>query len=38
MPVALLSEACLRPLNCWDRGFESRSWHGCYCVYCALCR
>jgi hypothetical protein len=29
----------LRPLGCWDRGFESRSEHGCFvsCVYMLCC-
>jgi hypothetical protein len=34
---------CLRPLEHWDRGFESHSRHGCLCAFilcscCPLCR
>jgi hypothetical protein len=25
---------CLRPLERWDRGFESHSRHGCLCLFC----
>jgi hypothetical protein len=24
---------CLRPLECWSRGFESHSRHGCLCAF-----
>ena len=27
----------LRPLNCWDHGFESRSNHGCSSVEFVVC-
>jgi len=27
----------LRPLACWDCGFESRRWHGCLSVVSVVC-
>jgi hypothetical protein len=31
--VVVRSEAWSWPVGCWDRGFESRSWHGCLSAY-----
>jgi len=32
------NRAVLRqPLDCWDRGFESRWWHGCSSFVCMQC-
>jgi hypothetical protein len=31
--LAVWDVSCLRLLECWDRGFESHSRHGCLCVY-----
>ena len=27
----------LRPLACWDCGFESRRWHGCRSLVSVVC-
>ena len=27
----------LRPLTCWDCGFESRRWHGCLSLVSVVC-
>jgi hypothetical protein len=37
IPVAALSEACLRPLACWDCGFESLREYGCLFIVSVVC-
>jgi hypothetical protein len=32
-----LTESVLQPLDCWDRGFESRWWHGCSSLVFVVC-
>jgi hypothetical protein len=42
-PTSLRSMNCLHSLELWDRGFESKSRHGCLCAFilclcCSVCR
>jgi len=37
IPVTARSKACLRPLACWDYGFEYRRGHGYLSVVKAVC-